>query len=609
MTFEYVVEPDKKPKSLNDNTKSDIVKSIYTDFDEYNAARKSNLDKAEQLSKEIFFNSIESEKSVSKEDKWKAKVKMCKVFMFYQVLKAFIWKNIYSNVNSMFDVSGEDLNSDSDSNKQKAMLVNIFEKMEYPKTADTIIDYSLIYGELISFCGWKKRYEEIRRPISFFASLFQEDIQKLPKILAAIKQGKRFWIDERKIYDNPYIQPVNPVNFVFDVSQKDEWDTCPKILKTFKTPDDIVNNKLYKVTAEQKKAIRDLISTNSKEQNDEQSDIDLINEVTNGSCVEVLEHWGNFRLSDGTILKNWHAVVIARKYLVRFSKNDLIINPFTFGTTITDPDTKRGISQLYSVLNLALTQEDLMNRTYNMQSLNENTPIIAPKGFFEESELKLFPGKVIEIEENLNPENVFKQLQFNSNIFLNDIAFLNDLMSEISGIYPNMAGGDEQKAKTATEITTKTQGQMTRLSMILDTINQYLIIPNVKKVASHCANFKNGIETLFLNKDDKKEVISIDDRVRQQEYKYTYADRTATADRFNKADMIISAIQQFAQFVPLNMPEIFTWYLEQKGVENPERFLLSSQQQMQEAGVGGVSGESMLNFNTGESPQPMDVAA
>ena len=35
--------------------------------------------------------------------------------------------------------------------------------------------------------------------------------------------------------------------------------------------------------------------------------------------------------------------------------------------------------------------------------------------------------------------------------------------------------------KTATEINVKTQGQMTRLAMIVDTINQDLIIPNVEK--------------------------------------------------------------------------------------------------------------------------------
>ena len=43
-------------------------------------------------------------------------------------------------------------------------------------------------------------------------------------------------------------------------------------------------------------------------------------------------------------------------------------------------------------------------------------------------------------------------MEFAVSVFLQDITFLSDLMAETSGIFPNMAGADEQKAKTATEI-------------------------------------------------------------------------------------------------------------------------------------------------------------
>ena len=96
--------------------------------------------------------------------------------MFYQTLKAFIWRNTYANVNSMFDVSGENHDSNNASNKQKAMLVDILEKMGYQRTCDQIIDHALLYGELISFTAWKKNYEEYRRPIDF---LFLMQLQKV----------------------------------------------------------------------------------------------------------------------------------------------------------------------------------------------------------------------------------------------------------------------------------------------------------------------------------------------------------------------------------------------------------------------------------------------
>lgn len=520
MSFEYIIEKDNSLKELSKSDEIEIVKNVSENFVRFNNKRSSNLDKSNALINEIFFKNNLSQKNSDKNISWKSKIKMCKLFMFYQTLKAFIWRNVYSNVNAMFDVSGENHDSDNSSNKQKAMLVDILEKMNYQKTCDTVIDNALLYGELISFTAWKKKYEEYRRPINFFKNLFSSDIRKLPLIVDAINQGKNYWIDTRRIYDNPFIYPVNPANLVFDTSQKDNWDECPKIYRSFKTPDDIINNKLYCINSVEAELIKNLVKQ-SYGNNINKNILREFEEITDGETVEVLEHWGNFKLPDGNILKNWHVVVVARKYLVRFCKNESIINPFTYGAFIIDPETKRGISPLYSILSLAMSQEDLFNRTLNMQALSENPPLLAPEGFFSQEEINLYPGKIIEYGDNLSPSAAFKQLTFENTVYLNDITFLDSLMSEVSGIYPSMIGVDESSTKTATEITTKTQGQMTRLSMLLDIINQYLIIPDVKNVAKLCADFKSGVETVFINKNNQKELIEVDDAVRQADYKYT----------------------------------------------------------------------------------------
>lgn len=565
MVFEYIIEKDNSTKKLSEEQKFTLVKKISSKFAQLNTERSSNLEMASNLANEIFFKN--DFKSISdKNQKWKSKIKMCKTFMFYQTLKAFIWRNTYANVNSMFDVSGENHDSNNASNKQKAMLVDILEKMDYQRTCDQIIDNALLYGELISFTAWKKNYEEYRRPINFFQNLFKQDVKKLPLILDAISNGKNYWVDTRKIYDNPYIYPVNPADLVFDSSQKDNWDSCPKIYRTYKTPAEIINNKYFELSKEEIEEIKAMVKENSSN--------DKKDEIIKGSTIEVLEHWGDLKLSDGTLLKNWHAVVIARKYLASFGKNEGIINPFSYGTFITDPTTKRGISPLYSVLSLAHIQEELMNRTCNLQALNENPPLLAPEGFFDEDEINLYPGKIIEYGDNLAPSAAFKQLTFNPNVFLQDISFLNDLMAEVSGIFPNMIGAVETSAtKTATEINTKTQGQMTRLSMLVDTINQDLIIPNVEKVAKLCADFKSGIETVFVNHENQQEVIEVDDFVRQGDYKYMYSDSSATAEKSQQADLVVQAVERFNNLIPLNLQEIFIWYFEQKGVDNPERFL------------------------------------
>jgi len=594
MSFEYIIEKDNLTNELSKEQESLLVKSISSKFVSLDSQRASNLEKASKLANEIFFKN-DFKSLTDKAQKWKAKVKMCKTFMFYQTLKAYIWRNTYANVNSMFDVSGENRDSNNISNKQKAMLVDIFEKMEFQKTCDKVIDNALLFGELISFTAWKRKYEEYRRPIDFFKNLFAHDFTKLPKILEAIKSGKNFWTDTKKIYDNPYVYPVNPADLVFDSNQVDNWDSCPKIYRSYKTPSDIVNNKYYNLTDEEKEEILEMVGVNAKNS----FVLNNSDDVVKGSTIEVLEHWGDLRMPDGTVLKNWHAVIVGRKYLVEFGKNERLINPFSYGAFITDPETKRGISPLYCVLSLAHLQEDLLNRTCNLQSLNENPPLLAPEGFFDEDEIELYPGKIIEYGDNLTPTAAFQQLNFNPTVFLNDIGFLNDLMAEVSGIFPNMVGSVETTAaKTATEITTKTQGQMTRLSMIVDIINQDFILPNVKKVAKLCADFKSGVETVFVNKENQPEIIEIDDTVRQADYKYTYSDRSNTTLKSEQADMLVQAVERFKQAgLEVNLPEIFVWYFEQKGVENAERFL--------GLGVNGVNGVNGDTFGANSINLPL----
>jgi len=581
MTFEYTIEKE-KTKKIDDTEKEEIAQLIASRFDMYDKARKSNLDKAKEVMDDVFFrnNTIIG----VKDDRtgWKTSVKLGKTYMFYQTLKAFIWKNVYANVSSMFDVSGENQEANGESNKQKANLVAKLEQMNIQKTLDKIIDNAIFYSDLCSFAGWKKKYKEIRRPIEYFEQEFLNEPDKLALVLDAKAKGKNYYIDTVKVSDSPYIYDVNPANFVFDVTQRDNWDECPKIYKTFKTSESIINNELYTISKDEKEAIKELAKEATSDILSNQENHDIQDKQINGRTVEVLEHWGDLKLKDGTLLKNWHAVVVAGKYLVAFEKNKRIINPFTYSCLIEDPDTKRGISLLYCVLQNSKLQDELMSRTCNLQALNENKPSYAPKGAFDEDFLEVFPGQIREYGDELNPHTDLVQMSFDSNIHMQDIALLSDNMAEVSGIFPNMAGAEENRAKTATEISTKTEGQMTRLSMIIDHINQNLIIPIVKNVAELIANFQFGNEDLFINKDNQQEIITITDSVRQGQYRYTYSDRTMTVERMNKADKTVQALEKFAQFIPLNVQEAFIWYMEQNGVENPERFLQQQAQIPQE---------------------------
>lgn len=572
--MEYILDKEQKVKKLSSEDKSNIAKKIVDDFKIYDRTRQSQLEKANKIKNEIFFKNV-ANISKDRSKKWKSVLKICKLFMYHQILKAFIWKNTYANTNSMFDVSGESLESDENSNKQKTALVDILEKMEYSKTLDKVIDKSLIYGELITFSTWKKHSCEYRRPINFFEAV--QKPKNMIKMLQAKAKGEKFYIDEKVIYDNPFIYDVDPLNFVFDSTQKNNWETCPKVNRSWKTPQDIISNKYYEISSQIEKDLKELVKKASDESDLTSQNSNSDNEQhINGTTIEVLEHWGDLTLPDGVVLRNWYAVVIAGKYLVQFEKNPFIINPFSYGAYIEDIDNKRGISPLFSIYDISLTQEDMLRRTMDMQSLTENPPVYSPKGFFgdEPDDIEIHPGKVIEYDNNLYANIPIKPMEFAVNVFKEDLSYLDDVMSEISGVFPNMAGATESDRTTATEISTKVEGQLTRLKMLLDVINQYLILDNVKKIAQLKANFTFGNEAIYVNNVNKPENVVIDDKIRQAEYRYTYADRSATSERFNYVDMVAQAMQMFIKSgLQANVNEIFIWYMEQKGVENPERFI------------------------------------
>lgn len=571
--MEYIVEKTQKSKKLGGSDKLSIAKKIVEDFETYDDGRGEQLEKSKKLADEIFFKNIVNS-SKEKTKTWKSTLKTRKIFMYSQILKAFIWKNVYANTNSMFDVSGENLEADNNSNKQKTALVDILEKMEYAKTCDKIIDNSLIYGELISFVTWKKRTEEYRRPIDFFEGL--KDPEKLPKIAKAIAKGDKFYVDERIDYDNPFIYDVDPANFVFDTTNKD-FDSTAKIYRTWKTPEDIIRNKYFEVNDEVKEYLRGLVREGASVSDvANQESTELKEEHVNGSTVEVLEHWGDLALPDGTVLRNWYAVVVGGRYLVQFEKNPLVMNPFTYGAYVLDNDNRRGVSPLYSIYDIALSHETMIRKTMDLESLNENPPMLAGKGFFgdDADDIEVYPGKIVEYDNALYTSIPVQPLEFNATIFQNELSYMDDLMSETSGVFPNMAGASENDRTTATEISTKVEGQLTRLKMLLDVINQNLILEDVKKVAKLKANFTFGVETVFINNENEPKNIEINDAIRQAQYRYTYADRSATSERLNYADMLAQSLQQFLKSgLQLNLQEVFTWYMEQKGVENPERFL------------------------------------
>ena len=526
-----------------------LIKEISNKYDEFESARSLQLSDIR-----IVRDAIYSKKLPNVND-WNTKLELPDIYELAQTLKAHISENLYSHADGMFDVSGVTPETQMLANRQKAMLVNTFEQMNIENELEKIIDSVVETGECTLFVGWETKVKNIRR-----AKTLEEEIVSF--------DDEKFVVENKVVYDNAKVKYIKPEDFVFDVHNKDNWDNCAKIYRTYSSLDEIKNNTLNNFLTEEKLENLKQILTNKKFKDTDKS--------TDGNKLEILENWGDIEFENGEILKNWLIVVAGRKEIIRFEANPFIINPFIHANIIESPATQRGLSPLRVAIILNNISSTIMNKQLDALSLMMNPPYLAPKGCFK-GEQEVRPGKIIEYDSALMPQAPIP-LSFDK--ALNGWDFLNYFKTTIesaTGIFKNMAGNIQSQSRTATEITYSVSGQSARLNMMLDAISRKIIIPMVEKTAEIISNFKLGKETICINDGGKYIFLEIDDSIRGADYIYRYGDRKATMERKLRLKELFEVVKSFAEIPTLaqqiNWIECFKYALEQYGIENSNNFL------------------------------------
>ncbi len=546
------IETEDLTQKLSDTEESFLVSNIIEKFDKFDEQRSAQLTDI-KLVRDAIYNS-----DVPKINGWDNRVELPDIYELAQTLKSHISQNLYSHPDAMFDVSGTTPQTQSYANSQKAMLVNTFEQMHIEDEIEKVIDGIVETGESTLFVGWETRIKSVRR-----AKTLEEQILKPDK--------KSFAIDEKVIYDNAKVKHIKSEDFVFDKFNRDNWDKCAKIYKTYSSIDELYSDKANNYLDDRKLEILKGVVALGKSQNNDENAVE-------GKKVEVLEFWGDIELSDGTLLKNWLIVVAARREIIRFESNPFVINPFIHANIIESPVTGRGISPLRVALILNSLASTILNKQIDALTLMMNPPYLAPKGCFK-GQQDVKPGKIIEYDAALMP-TAPTPLAFDKAMVGWD--FLNYFKSTIesaTGIFKNMAGNIQSAERTATELNYSVSGQEARLNMILDSINRKIIVPMVEKTAEIISNFKLGKELIGVNDRGKTSFMEIDDNVRNGNYIYRYGDRRATFERKMRLKELFEVVQSFAQ-VPeveekIDWLECFKFALEQYGIENANNFLHS----------------------------------
>ena len=536
---------DKTKTLQNYIEETELINTIKEKYDYYDGVRAPQLTDNRLIKYAIY------DSDIPKVNGWDCNIQLPEIYELAQTLKSHIVQNLYSHPEGMFDVSGIDAQTQTLANKQKAMLVNAFEKMKIENVMEKIIDSVVETGEVTLFVGWETKTKKVRRALSF-----DEQMEKQTPF--------PFIVEDRVVYDNAKVKFINYEDFVFDKNEVQNWDSCAKIYRTYQSLDDIRTNKSNNMLDQEKLEKLKGVVANKK------------NSKVPDKKIEVLEYWGDIELKNGEILKNKLIVVAGRSVIIRFEDNPFITNPFIHANIIECPTTGRGISPLRVALILNNISSTILNKQIDALALMMNPPYLAPKGCFK-GQQDVRPGKIIEYDSTLMTSSP-TPLSFDKAMtgwdFLN---YFKSTIESATGIFKNMAGNIQSQERTATEINYSVNGQEARLNMILESINRKIIVPMVEKTAEVIANFKLGKEKILVNNRGKIDYIEIDDTIRNSNYIYRYGDRKAIFERKSRLKELFEVIKSFAQIDGMSgridWLECFKFALEQYGIENSNNFL------------------------------------
>jgi len=543
------IETENLTEKLDPKHELSIINTIINKYDNYEEARCSQLNDIQIIRNTIY------DTEIPQINAWSNKIQLPEIYELAQTLKSHISANLYSHPEAMFDVSGTTAETQKYANFQKAMLTNTFEQMKLENEIEKMIDSVVETGECTLFIGWETKIKQTRRALTLEKQLLHNT-------------EKTFLVEDKIIYDNAKIKYISPESFVFDTTDANNWDKCSKIYKTNLTIDEILSDKSNNLlTKEKLETLKEVVA---KRKNNVHCN------TQDDNKLEILEHWGDIELPDGTLLKNWLIVIAARKSIIRFEPNPFVINPFIHANIIESPKTGRGISPLRVALILNNISSSILNKQIDALALMINPPYLAPKGCFSGIQ-DVKPGKIIEYDAALMPTQPIP-LNFDKAMvgwdFLN---YFKTTIESATGIFKNMAGNIQQTARTATELNYSANGQEARLNMILESINRKIIVPMVEKTAEIIANFKIGTETIGILERGQMSFLEINDNIRNGNYIYRYGDRKATFERKTRIKELFDIISSFAQnpdiMQKIDWLECFKFTLEQYGIENANNFL------------------------------------
>lgn len=563
---------NKKLNSTINQKENYLVSKICSCWEKFNRDRRTTLDINNLVKEHLTYG-----------DKEKLYGVLPNVKEISESLKAQVENSVLKSPASMFNVVPKKNDRNEEAAIQKA---NILEKINDGNIINSYkiaIENWIDRGELVLFHEWetikaKKRViKENQVQISAVDSEGKEFVEN--------KTIYKFGVEDYVEYEGPTVKAIDPKDFVFDTTKVDFFNTsrCLKIRRSWLPYQEIVNNDLYHdmLSTDKKEILKGMINgkTPSTEQNFDDYNNSVSKNKIDGDLIEVLEFWGDICLEDGEILEDAVITVAGREVVIRQEISPYTKSPWIWIPYFSDLKTRRGFSALVDVIGFNEKATQIWNSILDAMRFSVNPAYWAKKGgHISNKKDKLEPGDILQWNNadgsDVLPQviDTFKNVPMNFNL----ITFLEKEMEEVSGVSKYEAGDAHGIARTATETQLLIAGSNSRIARRLLILANDALVPSIEIIARMIADnseFGANNDINYLSSNGDKKTATVDDYIRQGEYKYTIGSTQSIIEMKAKINEIQSVINAFSK-LGANFDISALWNIVSQAYEIPEANVL-----------------------------------
>lgn len=563
--MEQITEKIDETIQLTPEREEEIVKDIPSKYDIWHRARQANIDEFNEIISILFL--LESSKDTD--------YIMTDLFQQYLIRLAHLVKSVLPSYASSFEVSGKTKEASDREKLEKTLIVNELEQMNYYNILTELLNDWVLTGESFAFVSWEKRIKQIRRKKTFIQKIKEKLLGDINQLFA--KQSPYFVV-EVVDHEGTNVTRINPHDFVYDTARKGKWNSCQKINRTWATYEDLLESSLYAELLHNDKKKKELLNDLTKNDDSQRSisvpeNKDRQN-VKDGQ-LEILEFWGDYKLQDGKVLKNWVITIAGGNTVIRFEPNPLVINPIIKAEFLEDPKTKRAVPPLKVALNNNNLMSETVSKLIKCMRLVINPARFAPKGYFTGTQ-EIKEGAVLTYEDNGIEQGKVQIIDSSAGLqIFNFIPFFQKQIENGTGFYQNMGGNIDASSRTATEMQGVFQGQAVRLSFEQSEITKNLHVPILKAIDELNKNFRDEPVNLRMNETDgKPNFEQVTEDTWMQDYDFTIGDGSSRAEKKmqakEKTEFLVAAYRQAPD--QFDGQEIFREGANDYEIDNPDRF-------------------------------------